>query len=104
MPESPEKRWVFATAPFSHNTPRSNFIARVGLLTAHRVRHITSASWCLASADNVHRAKLPENPANITLSGLKGLLIVNQWLGHENRSIHEAAKKIKSWFCRTGID
>jgi hypothetical protein len=37
--------------------------------------HISSPSGRLESIDNRHRAKLPENPSNITLSGQKGLLI-----------------------------
>jgi hypothetical protein len=40
-----------------------------------RVRRITSPSWCRKIADKWHRAKLPENPANIALSGQNGLLI-----------------------------
>jgi hypothetical protein len=35
-------------------------------------------SWRPMSAANKHRAKLPENPANIVLSGQNGLLI-NGW-------------------------
>jgi hypothetical protein len=47
-----------------------------GVLTARRVRDITSPlSWHPAIADNKHWAKLPENHANMTLSGQKGLLI-----------------------------
>ena len=34
----------FVTAPFSHNTTRSDFIEGGGLLTVRRVRHITSPS------------------------------------------------------------
>jgi hypothetical protein len=41
----------------------------VGLLTVRRARHITSPSERSEIADNGHRAKLPENPANISLSG-----------------------------------
>jgi hypothetical protein len=45
-------------------------------LTAVRVRHIWFP-WSRrpASAANNHRAKLPETPANIALSGHKGLSI-----------------------------
>jgi hypothetical protein len=32
-------------------------------------------SWCLESTDNWYGAKLPENRANIALSGQKGTLI-----------------------------
>ena len=45
------------------------------LLTSRRVRHIRSPSWRRESADNQDRAKLPENPANIALSGQNGKLI-----------------------------
>jgi hypothetical protein len=34
-----------------------------------------SPSWRLEIADNKHGAKLPENPANIALSGQNGKLI-----------------------------
>ena len=50
-------------------------IEEVGLLTCRRVRPIKSPSWHPAIADNRHRAKLPENPTNIVLSGQKGQLI-----------------------------
>jgi hypothetical protein len=47
----------------------------LGWLTAARVRHITfPLSWRPASIDNGHGAKLPENHANISLSGQNGLL------------------------------
>src|SRR5262247_2009869 len=52
---------------------------RVGWLTAARVRAIRlPLSWRPVSDDNKNRAKLPENPANIALSGQKDLLI-NGW-------------------------
>jgi hypothetical protein len=67
---------LFATAGFSHNTTRSDCMAGFGLLTAARLRDIRlTLSWRPVSAANKHRAKLPENPANIALSGQKGLLI-----------------------------
>jgi hypothetical protein len=46
-----------------------DFIAEVWWLTSRRVRHIRSPSWRPQSADNGYGAKLPENPANIALSG-----------------------------------
>ena len=36
---------IFATAAFSHKTTRSDFIAWLGLLTAHCVRDITAPSY-----------------------------------------------------------
>jgi hypothetical protein len=45
----------------------------VGLLTARRVRPITSPSKRSEIAENGHRAKLPENPANIALLGQNSL-------------------------------
>ena len=53
----------------------SDVIEEFWLLTARRVRHIRASSWRLEIADNRHRAKLPENPANIALSGQNGKLI-----------------------------
>jgi len=55
-----------------------------GLLTSRRVRHIMSPSWCPEIADNWHGAKLPENPANIALSGQNGQLI-NGWTDPHRR-------------------
>jgi hypothetical protein len=66
----------FATAAFSRKTIHSDFITGLGWLTAARIRHIRFAlSWRPASADNRYWAKMPENPANIALSGQNGLLI-----------------------------
>jgi hypothetical protein len=56
----------------------SHVIEEVGLLTCRRVRPIRSPSWCPKITDNGHRAKLPENPTNIVLSGQNGQLI-NGW-------------------------
>jgi hypothetical protein len=72
----PENNPFFATTPFPHNTTHPDFIEGVGLLTAARVRHIRFLlSWRPASADNGHWAKVPENHANIALSGQNDLLI-----------------------------
>lgn len=58
-----QKPPFFATAPFSHTTTHSAFIAGCEVLTVRRVRHITSSlSWCPASADHGQGAKLPESP------------------------------------------
>ncbi len=47
-----------------------DFIEELRLLTARRVRHITSASSSRpASAEHGHGATLPENSTIITLSG-----------------------------------
>jgi hypothetical protein len=54
---------------------RSDFIEELGWLTSCRVRHRGFPSWRPASADNGHWAKLPENPANIALSGKNGKII-----------------------------
>jgi hypothetical protein len=60
----------FATVSFSHNTSRSDCIVGFEVLTACRVRDIRSpSSFRTASADHGRGAKLPENPANSTLSG-----------------------------------
>ena len=53
---------------------RADFIAEFGLLTSRRVRHRRFPPWRPEIADNWHRAKLPENPTNIILSGQKGTL------------------------------
>ena len=53
----------------------TDFIEEFWLLTSRRVEHIRAPSWRLEMADNGHRAKLPENPANIVLSGQNGKLI-----------------------------
>src|SRR6266705_2602612 len=69
-----QKPPIFETALFSHNITRSDCIAGFGLLTARRVRDITSPLlWCPGSAENRHGAKLPENPANMVLSGQNGM-------------------------------
>jgi hypothetical protein len=45
---------------------------------SYTIKDITSLSWRPASADNGYWAKLPENHANIALSGQKGWP-VNPW-------------------------
>ena len=50
----------------------SHFIEEFGLLIARRGRHTIPLWWWLEIADNRHRAKLPENPTNIALSGNNG--------------------------------
>ena len=45
------------------------------LLTSCRVRHIWFPSRCLGTIEDRHRAKLLEHPANIVLSGQKGMII-----------------------------
>jgi hypothetical protein len=77
-------------------------------LTAARVRDIKfPLLWCPTSADKWHRAKLPENPANIALSGQKGLLI-NGYPAPDARSIRRAMAAIgQKWtdrFIRLGGD
>jgi hypothetical protein len=75
-PHPSRKRPFFATAAFSHTTTYSDCREWFQVLTARRVRDITSpSSWRPASADNKHGAKLPENPASMGLSGQNGLLI-----------------------------
>ena len=69
----------FATASFSNKTTLSDFIEEFGLLTARRVRHIRSPSWRPETDNNRYGAKLPENPANIELSGQNSKLI-NGWV------------------------
>jgi hypothetical protein len=64
--------------PVKHNT--FGFIEGFGLLTAHRVRHIRSASLRHpASAGNGYWATLPENHDKYRLIRAKGS--VKQWLG-----------------------
>jgi hypothetical protein len=41
------------TLPFSHTTSHSDCIAGCGVLTVHRLRHITSPSWRPASVDTI---------------------------------------------------
>jgi hypothetical protein len=53
----------------------SDFSEEFGRLTSGRVRHTRFPSWHPEMADNRHRAKLPENQANIALSGQKGQII-----------------------------
>jgi hypothetical protein len=48
----------------------SHFIEEFGLLTSCHVRHRRFPSWCPEIADHRYRANLPDNPANIILSGL----------------------------------
>jgi hypothetical protein len=45
--------------------PRADFIEELRWLTSCGITPISSASWRPESMDNRHRAKLPENPANI---------------------------------------
>jgi hypothetical protein len=60
----------------------ADVIKAFGWLTCCRIRHIRSPSWHPAILDNGHRAKLPENPSNITLSGQNDQ-IINGWTGDE---------------------
>jgi len=53
----------------------SHVIEEFGLLTSRRGRHRIPPRWCPESADNRHRAKLPENRPNIALSGQNGKII-----------------------------
>ena len=51
---------------------RTDFIERLWLLTPCYIRHIRARSRRFEIVDNELGAKLPENRANITLSGQKG--------------------------------
>ena len=63
----------FATTSFSHTPTYVGCIVECGLLTACRVRHITSSSsWHPTSVDAEHGAKLPQNPASMGVSGHTG--------------------------------
>ena len=53
----------------------SHVIEECGLLISRRGKYILPPWWWLESADNRHRAKLPENPSNIVLSGQNGQII-----------------------------
>jgi hypothetical protein len=53
----------------------TDFIEEFWLLTSRRVRHIRAQAGRLEITDKRHRAKLPENPVNIALSGQNGKLI-----------------------------
>jgi hypothetical protein len=57
-----------ATALFSHKTIRSHFIEEFGMLTAGRVRHITSASsWRPETAENrIGALHLYEDPQKLS--------------------------------------
>ena len=74
----------------------SNFIEEFGWLTSCRVRHIRSPSWRPEIADNRHRAKLPENPSNIALSGQNGLLI-NGWTNPQERGTRVRSAGLTVW-------
>jgi hypothetical protein len=54
---------------------RSDIIGEFGLWISCRNRPIIPQWWCPEMVDSRHRAKLPENPANIALSGQNGKLI-----------------------------
>jgi hypothetical protein len=53
----------------------SDVIEEFWLLISRRRRHILLRGGGGEIADNTHRAKLPENPSNITLSRQNGKLI-----------------------------
>jgi hypothetical protein len=53
----------------------SDLIKEFWLLTFCRVRHIRPLQWYSEITDNRHRAKLPENPVIIKLSGQNDKLI-----------------------------
>jgi len=70
--------------PGFFETTLSAFIAGYGVLTAHRLKHITSSSsWRPASADTGHGAKLPEDPTKMALSGENGTWINGKALDEE---------------------
>jgi hypothetical protein len=74
-----KKRPFFATAPFSHNTIRSNFIEGLGLLTTARVGDIRfPLSWRLRALI-MGIGKTARKPRQYRLIRAKGP--VNQWLG-----------------------
>jgi len=50
-------------------------LEKSGVWISRRVRPIIPPWWCPEIADNRHRAKLPENPSNIVLSGQNAKLI-----------------------------
>jgi hypothetical protein len=54
--------------------PMTDFIEEFWLLTSRRIRPIRAPFWRLM-ADKRRWAKLPENPANSTLSGQNNKLI-----------------------------
>jgi len=54
---------------------RTDFLEGFWRLTSRGVRHIRTPSQCPEHVDNGHRAKLPENPSNITLSGQNDKII-----------------------------
>jgi hypothetical protein len=73
---SRKPRFLGRPHPSRKQPIRSDFIAGWGGLTAARVRDIRlMLSWRPMSAANKHRAKLPENPANVALLGQNDLLI-----------------------------
>jgi len=53
----------------------TDFIEEFRWLTSCCITPISSPLWHPESIDYRHRAKLPENPTNIALSGQKGMLI-----------------------------
>jgi hypothetical protein len=64
----------------------SDFSEEFGLLTSGRVRPTRFPSWHPEMADNRHRAKLPDNQANVALSGQKGK-IINGWTDPHRRGM-----------------
>ena len=63
----------------------AHFIKEFRWLTSCCVRHTSVPSWRPGIVDNRYRAKLPENPSNITLSGQNDKLINGSafFLAHE---------------------
>jgi hypothetical protein len=54
---------------------RADFLEEFWWLTSRGVRPISTPSQCPEHVDNGHRAKLPENSSNITLSGQNDKII-----------------------------
>src|SRR5437868_264338 len=77
----------FATVTCSHNTtPRSDYMASLGLVTGWCVRHIRFASsWRPTRAATGHGATLSASPASLTWSGHNGLLSSDEAYNHEER-------------------
>ena len=74
------KRPYFATAAFSHNTTRSDFIEGLGLLTAARVRYIRfPLSWRLRALI-MGLGKTARKPRQYRL--IRAKRPVNQWFGY----------------------
>src|SRR5262249_19581718 len=65
---------------------------RVWVLTVYRLRHITSPSWHPSIAENGYGAKLPTNPASMSLSEHNAMCINGEVPRHWSQPEKECAQ------------